>query len=426
MGISGGPNILGDENLAFIYDLADANSYIGEPTRNYSSGDESFVANIDTSVSNATTDLPNGGTGVVRRVTITNGSSGISRAYLGYSPTFIPQANISYTISHWIRSISSVQVAAGWEVEVGASDGYARPDNESGYIGNYASTTQPNLVTSQWQKVSYTFSYNSTKTSNLYPLIYFGNPTGGSGGGLNGTVDIYQTQLEINNHATPYIGPQLSRSVTGSLFDLSPNRTEINVTNMSFDSTAQLLFNGTSSVMNPIAAWSYLSSSALECVFKTNTISGFKTIFGYFHNGGYSAPTIGSIYLNGSALGASVITTTQVYRGVQASTTIATNQFYHVVLNKNVSVGTLDIYVNGVLNGTQTFDSASYAQWPTLGNYIGSNVLDIGKSSNTSVDQGWSVSALTGSIPLARLYSRVLSASEVLQNYNAVKSRFNL
>jgi hypothetical protein len=195
---------------------------------------------------------------------------------------------------------------------------------------------------------------------------------------------------------------------------------------MSFDVDAQLRFNGTSSVMNPTTAWSYLSSSALECVFRTNTISGFKTIFVYAHNQGYSAPTIGSIYLNGSALGASVITTTQVYRGVTASTTISTNTFYHVVLNKNTTTGNLDIYVNGVLNGTQTFDSASYAQWPTLGNYIGSNILDIGKSSNTDVGQGWSVSALTGSIPLARLYSRVLSASEVLQNYNQLKSRFNI
>jgi len=125
-------------------------------------------------------------------------------------------------------------------------------------------------------------------------------------------------------------------------------------------------------------------------------------------------------------LNASVITATQVYRTATASTTIAANTFYHVVLNKDTSGGNLQLYLNGTLSGTQTFNAATYGQWSTPGNYIGSNLLDIGKSTNTNVAQGWSTSALSGSIPMTRIYNQTLSAQEVLRNYNQLKTRFNL
>jgi hypothetical protein len=192
-----------------------------------------------------------------------------------------------------------------------------------------------------------------------------------------------------------------------------------------------LVFNGSSSYCNYTASYTYLSSSAIEVVFNCNdapfTSQPLKLISGYRHNPGYSFPTIGAIYLEGRVLKASVITTTQTYRTVADTSLINLNSYYYVVLNKNVETGVLDLYVNGSLKGTTTFDSASYAQWPGLGNYIGANQFDIGKSSNTADSQGWgSGSYFSGSIHSIKLYNRVLSSTEVLQNYNATKARFGL
>lgn len=414
MGISGGPNILGDENLAFIYDIADQNSYLGEPTTNFipSPYDYSLYAYASGPVNTITTNEL-GNTITAKRYTITQA---INVARAAIFPTSL-STGVAYTFSVKWRYNGTTTATPTFAMD--SSKGNPEVNGSNAFTSSTSSVVS---IGQGWYLSTYTFVFSTSPT--LGCILTFGISTGATSTYVNETFDVYEAQFEVKDHRTqPVIG---TRSVSGSLLDLSPSKTTINVTSMSFNTNAQLSFNGTSSVMNPTAAWSYLSSSALECVFKTNTVSGFKTIFGYAHNEGYSAPTIGSIYLNGSSLGASVITTTQVYRGVTASTTIATNTFYHVVLNKNTTTGNLDIYVNGVLNGTQTFDTTTYAQWPTAGNYIGSNVLDIGKSSNTNVSQGWSTSALTGSIPLARLYSRTLSASEILQNYNAQKSRFNL
>ena len=433
MGIAGGPNILGDENLVFVYDTGDGNSYFGPPTTNiYGTSFKDFTG---------TTYSPDG--------EWTPNPTSLKKTYnstlstpIGPGATLIEESG-SAGYHHLSR------YGGGEESGAHSISCYLYPlssditDFTIGMLADSVNTIRFNLVTRA-------ITYGAGITNrNAFIQDVPGAPgwlrvganiegrVGGWVGALGYAIDTSYTgtsgakkcyitgiQYEYQTYVTPFTTG--TRSVSGSLFDLSPSKTTVNVTSMSFDTSAQLLFNGTSSAMNPTAAWSYLSSSALECIFRTNTASGFKTIFGYAHNEGYSAPTIGSIYLNNATLNASVITTTQVYRTVTASTTIVTNTFYHVVLNKNTTAGTLEIYVNGILNGTQTFDSASYAQWPTAGNYIGSNVLDIGKSSNTSVAQGWSTSALTGSIPLSRLYSRVLSASEILQNYNALKSRFNL
>jgi hypothetical protein len=84
------------------------------------------------------------------------------------------------------------------------------------------------------------------------------------------------------------------------------------------------------------------------------------------------------------------------------------NQIYNYVTtyDGNIAKG----YLNGVLTDTDTIGSQSY----------NTNFLQIGK---------WISGAplyLSGSIYTTQIYNRVLTAQEVLQNYNATKSRFNI
>jgi len=71
------------------------------------------------------------------------------------------------------------------------------------------------------------------------------------------------------------------------------------------------------------------------------------------------------------------------------------------------------IYVNGLL------DESGPAIW-TGSTYWTTNTVNLGRDNNNSMY------FLNGQLALPKIYSRVLSAEEVLQNYNATKSRFNL
>jgi hypothetical protein len=233
-------------------------------------------------------------------------------------------------------------------------------------------------------------------------------------------------QVESQSFPTPIVNG--TRSTTSSVIDLTRNNV-ITATSLTYLSSGTFSFNGSSDFLRPNITHSYLSSSSLEVWFRSTSHGGAgvkKTIFGYSHNEGFSYPTIGSIYLENNNLSASVITASQVYRTVTAASTISTSTWYHAVLNKDTINGTLNLYLNGVLSGTQTFDPVSYGQWTTTGTFIGVNVLDIGKSTNNSVGQGWSTAYFSGSIPVAKVYSRVLTDAEIQSNFNATRSRFGL
>jgi hypothetical protein len=71
------------------------------------------------------------------------------------------------------------------------------------------------------------------------------------------------------------------------------------------------------------------------------------------------------------------------------------------------------IYVNDTLIGSY---SGTNPITPTANVYFGRNVGD----------EGAILRAFGGNIASAQIYNRALSATEILQNYNATKSRFNL
>lgn len=117
------------------------------------------------------------------------------------------------------------------------------------------------------------------------------------------------------------------------------------------------------------------------------------------------------------------------FRGVRTlNANLKTNTLYNIQLTFDSTVNTNDgldrvkIYINGELQNT-TFSftagtlSATFPQSTCrlgLGAAIGTNPI------NTPI------ALLNGIICNTSVYNRVLSASEVLQNYNATKGRFNL
>jgi len=87
---------------------------------------------------------------------------------------------------------------------------------------------------------------------------------------------------------------------------------------------------------------------------------------------------------------------------------ITSGQYYHVIATK--SSNGLKTYLNGITSGTGTSPS---------GTTTVANNLVVGKQDGGS----W---PFNGDIPLVKIYNKALTASEVQQNYDSLKTRFGL
>ncbi len=149
-------------------------------------------------------------------------------------------------------------------------------------------------------------------------------------------------------------------------------------------------------------AWVYLSNS-----------SGGKVILGKFNNGGGSDDVSYSMRISnanafaqmGDGLGNYINST---------SYTLPLNTWTHVTyVWKNVASNSLETYINGTSIGNVSH---------SLGSILNAtNPLYIGSYNGGEYSQ-W----MNGRIGITRLYSTALTSAQVLQNYNADKSKYGL
>lgn len=238
----------------------------------------------------------------------------------------------------------------------------------------------------------YTQSLNYANGSWNIHAILINSPVEGD------TIILKDLQMEVNTHSTPYLKYNTSRSSTQSLIDLTKTN-DIDVSNVSFDSTGQPTFDGTDDIIDT-GLFSGRNPSTnpftVEAILKSNTTSGNKIWVDATSNGSnqrfYSALDDGG----GTPIG---------IQGAAWSDPIpSTTNYIHQTIVMDGS--TARSYRNG---------SASYTRSYTSYTLPGS--LKIGGRSGYN----WN-----GEIPVFKLYDRALSADEVQQNYNAYKNRFNL
>ena len=98
------------------------------------------------------------------------------------------------------------------------------------------------------------------------------------------------------------------------------------------------------------------------------------------------------------------------------STTIGTNVWTHIAVTYNASTKTASFYINGTLN-------SSISNSNIVDQSSGTQPLAVGVARLGQVNQS---GYLNGAIANILVYNRVLTATEILTNYNAQKSRFGL
>lgn len=425
-----------------------------DPTMNLKNYSQDFTAVGGGYVLGATTSttgsfLAPDGTNTATLITedTTNNIHRIYYGTSGQSPSINLQQNKYYTVSFYAKNNGRPVSDSILELPSGRAG--VTYNLSTGTLVNYTTlngvvlNSSIDSVGNGWYRISYTTKETASIAAGAVATIarYYNENNSGSytGNGLSGSY-IWGYQLEQNNYATPYFRTFANPAGRTSWYDLSGNN---NITTLYTSSVSSsipkynylnervLNFDGTGSYAAVTSSWSYLSSSAIETVFSINSFgtSEVTSIGGYDQKDGsfFARSVAGMIYIDNIAknIGASVITLTQNYRSVGSSTIINTGSYYHVILNKDTTLGTLQIYINGVLQGTNTFDTSSYAQWFSTGSYQGSDIIRISNTLSGNV-AAWSSKYLNGKIPVFKLYNRTLTQAEVTQNYNVIKTRFNL
>ena len=222
-----------------------------------------------------------------------------------------------------------------------------------------------------------------------------------------------------------YYDPSNVSSYSGSgtvINDLSGNGLNGTMSNISFTSP-YFTYNGTSSQVT-IADNALLepgSGSWTMEVWVNQSVSGGDVVLGKFDNGGlaqdvsYSIRTTGTAYYAqlGSGTGTGSGPTGTLFVDSTSYTGTIDTWYQIVYVFKNVGTKTLETYVNGSSIGSVVHNLSGILN--------STNPLYIGSYNGGEYSQ-W----FDGKIGITRLYNDALTSSEVLQNFNADKSKYGL
>ena len=403
--------------LVFAYDLANVQrSYLGEPAynrhdydksvmsqtgfNNWSCYDGNYTASYHTwniAQSKTLVNIP-GPDGEDTNVMLYHNFDGgfYGPTDWGGVPAAICTTGNKITLQAWVKA-----------VDAGSVGKTVTPYMYFSLNAGGAEATSTNYtLTTDWQLVSHThtMSANATNSNNI---LYFFTQN-------SGAVRMYLTKTAVlsgTGHAVQWLPGGQTRSATQGLKDLTGNST-IDLTNVSFDANAQMTFDGTNDGIN-------LGTSSLF-----NQFTGDFTIDTWVRrlNAG---PTwgniIGDYYTNSTANALewqimmsntgqlNVYNVTGGYIISPVASGFGANTWVNVVLSRVGS--TLSLYANSSLIATATNTT-------TFGSSTGN--VNIGVDGNSSSEP------FAGDISVVRIYRRGLPASEIQQNFNAIKGRYGL
>ena len=158
-----------------------------------------------------------------------------------------------------------------------------------------------------------------------------------------------------------------------------------------------------------------LASYTFSCWFKLNSVSGYQCIFS--KSIADYATNRYALYIDNNKLKSFMqgdLSSGDV--DFSSTLTLSTGTWYHITSVYDRS-GTLKLYVNGSLDSSGTI-----SQWQSV-NIQSTYTFKIGSYANPGDTPSFFTN---GNITSFLAYNRALSATEVMQNYNATKGRFGL
>jgi hypothetical protein len=377
-----GPNPALDSNIIFSYDVGDtSNSYRGQPTTNTVGNLNSFnPLDLYTWASSGNTSTWSRDTTIfpspVKGIPLKEVSFGTD----SYSSTYNnPGNNISAASSGqtWTVSVYAL-AAAGTNLQV-----WIFGSNSS---GNYIELdAQSFTATGVWQRISISMTF--TNGSTAYVQARVATSTNGA--------TIWWDGLQVEQKSNPTQFTTGTRSATQSLVPLIGN-TSLDLSNVSFDSNAQMTFDGTDDNFNIPINFGTVTQYTVEYVAYLGA-AGKMPI---------AARTNGNFYKYGD------YSWRYVHGGVG-------DEFYHEQSPA----------ISGYIHCIVTYDGSLVRVWRN-GYYAGAKA----SSGTADFSDGFKIGywaaggsyAWSGPIPIAKIYNVALSPDQVKQNYQQYKTRFNL
>lgn len=252
-----------------------------------------------------------------------------------------------------------------------------------------------------WQLLR--FNGKSATTTNIRMLAYVLSAF------TTGYVLISNVQVELNSFATPFVNG--TRSNTQAVLDWTGNNT-ITANSLTYNADGSFSFNGTSDY---ISAPLSIGSDPLVTINQWIKRSGNLVTAGYWGLGGGSS---------NNGINGYTSVTNKIGWDLWGQTTFHTGQDYPLNTWVNVcwvktattfTTSTLKVYINGV----------EFPLTTTVRN----------NSSTVNITSGLAVGRLTsavaayhapGDVGVTQVYDRALTATEVQQNYNALRGRYGI
>jgi hypothetical protein len=279
-------------------------------------------------------------------------------------------------------------------------------------IGLLANST---LQANGWYKFSYTFIPANSGRDSYLRLIT--GPTHGIGFSLRWR----QLQVEQNSAATTYV----PNSITTTLIDMAGTQ-NATIINPAYDGSnlGALYLDGTTSYVDTNNRYlSKYNTGTISMWVKSRDVSKINHFYYESDSGdGFGGEPEINLTINGG-----VVTAWIPYGGLTASGfissfwnsngfSVSNNVWFNAVLTYSFSSdntqGTFNFYMNGQINGSGIIPNP-------YRNFIQNALL--GRPRYTTETR-----SLTGSVGSFIFYDRVLSPTEVLSNYNALKGRHGL
>lgn len=406
-----GPHIIKD-NLVFGYDtgygIADNDTatrfYPGGPTVNYVT-DASLLQNgwggSYSLIDSATKSFQ-------FNVSSFNGSAGSGQGWRSFMWDMRSHAGSAVTISATIEVPSDSPGNFAW-VMMGQANSRADGTTTATYLGYSASSERVQKTTKTKERITWSGTIGNTGTANQpNGIIGFTVWYNGGTNGTNHFIKVSNVQIEKVAHETPFVNG--TRSSTASLIDLKET-TDIDVSNVSFDSTGQPIFDGTNDYLQLNAKFlPTIGAFTMEFLYQISTTGGRGGMFERNPSSPYNGALIGQ--------GGAGSWYFQVTNGSQSLTIDdmgypSTNTWYYDV-GVYDGVNTIKFYRNGSLHDTVT------------GSTIGS--IDSGGSRDNMrfMKRDNTSNTIGGKVAISKVHNKALSDAEVKQNYNAYKNRFNI
>ena len=363
MSIKGGPKIETD-GLVLYYDVDNIDSYPGEPTTNIATSQTMFSHNGHGVMTFS--DAPERGTDW-KKVNITHRGNDFRITQMPYNTQ--PDGT-----THAFSIEIDWGTTSGYYVQGDGSTGFSITGNTSDWPhGTYTNSSGGN-------RVEALFLYNQTYDVDVDDTIYY-----------------RYYQVEVKSHSTPYTSG--TRSTTNGLKDLSGQGNHGDLANATYDSNALLDLDG--------SAGYFVPSSTINLPANANWTVGMWVKTGescYLLSNLSGGPVANSLRISGGKI--NYYHYNSGWLSESGTSTVNDNVWHYLVWVNHIG-STIDLYVDGI-GENMGDDSAGPITGP----------LDV-------FGKNWSTDYMDGKINVIQYWNSTdLTSTQVLNNYNAMKSRF--